>query len=126
MAHWAELNDDNYVIRVIAVSNDKPNEGYDWIMERLGGRWVQTSINTLAGEHLLGGTPLRKNFAGVGFKYNESLDMFIPPSPYPSWILNHNTGQWDPPVPRPPRRWNIWHTWDEENGVWLEEEYPGE
>lgn len=121
MAFWAEVDSSGFVLRVLEVSSDKPNEGYDWLVERLGGTWIKTCPHTFKGEHALGGTPLRKNFAGVGFNYNESLDMFVPPSPYPSWVLNTSTGSWDPPVPQPPKRWNVYVTWDEENLRWVEE-----
>lgn len=63
--------------------------------------WIQTSYNTHGGVHTLGNTPRRKNFAGIGYSYDAARDMFIPPRPYLSWVLNENTGQWDCPVPRP-------------------------
>ena len=63
--------------------------------------WIQTSYNTYGGKHKLGGTPLRKNFAGVGSIYNEALDAFIPPKPYPSWVLDTETCLWNPPIPKP-------------------------
>ena len=63
--------------------------------------WVQTSYNTLGGKHNLGGTPLRKNYAGTGFTYDITRDAFIPPQDFPSWKLNETTCLWDPPIPRP-------------------------
>ena len=63
--------------------------------------WVQTSYNTLGGKHNLGGTPLRKNYAGTGFTYDQIRDAFIPPQDFPSWTLNETTCLWDPPIPRP-------------------------
>jgi hypothetical protein len=81
MAHWAELDDNNIVIRVTVGSNNDPDEGYQWLIDNLGGRWVKTSYNTFGGKHLLGGTPLRKNYAGPGFFYDEEKDAFIPPKP---------------------------------------------
>jgi hypothetical protein len=81
----------------------------DWI-DTQEGQWVQTSYNTLLGVHRLGGTPLRKNFAGIGFIYDEIRDAFIPPKRYPSWILDEETCQWKAPKPWPDEtkayRWN--------------------
>ena len=72
--------------------------------------WVQTSYNTLGGKHNLGGTPLRKNYAGLGFTYDVTRDAFIPPQNFPSWTLNETTCLWDPPIPKPTDgkfyRWN--------------------
>jgi hypothetical protein len=63
--------------------------------------WVQTSYNTSGGVHQLGGEPLRKNYAGIGYRYDTERDAFIPPTPYPSWRLNEDTCLWDPPIPYP-------------------------
>lgn len=91
MSHFAELDESNYVLRVLVGDNEAPNEGYDWFVETFGGRWVQTSYNR----------NFRKNFASVGFRYDESLDAFIPPKPYESWTLNEETANWDAPVAYP-------------------------
>lgn len=113
MSHWAEIDNDNVVVRVLSCDNDDPagDEGHSYLINTFGGRWIQTSYNTLAGEHLLGGTPLRKNFAGIGMVYDEDLDAFVWPKPFESWTLDINTGHWVPPVPLPPldginRKWN--------------------
>lgn len=92
MAHWAELDNENIVVRVVVGDNNDPagDEGYSWIMRNLGGRWVQTSYNA----------NFRKNYATVGGKYDETLDAFIPPQPYPSWILDGEC-RWMPPVEAP-------------------------
>ena len=105
MAHWAEIDENNIVVRVLITDNNDPNndEGYQWLVDNLGGRWIKTSYNTLAGVHLLGGVPLRKNYAAVGGIYDEILDAFIPPKPVPIenvsytiiWELNENTCQWE-------------------------------
>lgn len=118
MAHFAEIDKNNKVIRVLCINNLKPNEGYDWLVDRLGGTWIKTSYNTFGGEHKLGGTPLRKNFAGVGFTYDPDRDAFIPPSPYPSWILEEESCQWKPPTPYPSG--NKAYEWDEESVSWVE------
>lgn len=89
MAHWAELDNDNIVIRVLVGDNEDPNgdEGYRWLVDNLGGRWVKTSYN---------GT-IRKHYAGIGYTYREDLDAFIPPQPEPGWILDHDTCTWYEP-----------------------------
>ena len=119
MAHFAEFDDNNIVLRVIVVSNDDaPDEaaGIEFCRGLLGGNWKQTSYNTQAGVHTSGGTPLRKNYAGVGYCYDEVRDAFIPPSPFPSWIVNDDRGIYEAPVPRPTGADYIWNeitqTWD--------------
>lgn len=79
MAHWAELDENNVVLRVLVTNNDEPDEGYQWLVNNLGGRWLKTSYNTFAGKHKMNGTPFRKNYAGIGFTYDEQRDAFIPP-----------------------------------------------
>jgi hypothetical protein len=99
MAHWAEIDNNNIVLRVFVGNNDEPDEGYEWLINNLGGRWIKTSYNTYAGVHKLGGTPFRKNYAGIGYTYDEQRDAFIPPKPEGNqWILNENTCQWDDPT----------------------------
>lgn len=104
MAHWAQIDENNKVIQVSVGSNDDPDEGYQWLMDNIGGRWIQTSYNTHAGIHATGGTPLRKNFAGVGYTYDEIKDAFIPPKPEVfttpagktiDWELNEDTCLWE-------------------------------
>ena len=86
MAHWAELDENNIVLRVTVGSNDEPDEGYSWLIENLGGRWVQTSYNG----------NIRKNFAGIGFTYDPLRDAFIPPKPAEGeWVLDDETCQWE-------------------------------
>ena len=80
------------------------------------GRWVQTSYNTYGGVHKLGGTPLRKNFAGVGYTYDSMKDAFIPPKPFNSWTLNETTCLWEAPVARPED--DNRYTWNETNQTW--------
>jgi hypothetical protein len=101
MAHFAKINENNVVEEVIVVHNDDaPNEitGLSFIASiGLEGNWKQTSYNTEEGKHLLGGIPLRKNFAGVGFTYDEAKDAFIPPKPHETSILNEETCRWQTP-----------------------------
>ena len=107
MAHWAELDDNNIVLRVTVGSNDDPDEGYQWLIDNLGGRWIKTSYNAT----------IRKNFAGIGYTYDDQRDAFIPPKPFPSWILNEDTCQWESPVPYPTD--GDVHTWDEATRNWV-------
>lgn len=106
MAHWAELDDNNVVLRVTVGNNAEPDEGYQWLIDNLGGRWVKTSYN---------GT-IRKNFAGIGYTYDETRDAFIPPKVFPSWILNEETCLWEAPVPYPAD--GGFYIWDEETTSW--------
>lgn len=100
MAHWAEIDENNIVLRVTVGNNDEPDEGYQWLIDNLGGTWVKTSYNTQAGKHLLGGTPFRKNYAGIGYTYDKTKDAFIPPKPEgDNWILNETTCCWENSFP---------------------------
>jgi hypothetical protein len=109
MAHWAELDDDNVVLRVTVGDNNDPNgdEGYQWLIDNLGGTWVKTSYNST----------IRKNFAGIGFTYDETLDAFIPPKPFASWILNEESCLWEAPTPYPSEGD---YYWDETTQTWIE------
>lgn len=118
MAHWAELNDDNVVLRVTVGSNEEPDEGYQWLVDNLGGRWVKTSFNTLGGVHLTGGTPFRKNYAGIGYTYDEEKDAFIPPKPSNHMVLNEETCLWEYPFPAPTDGKD--YIWDDTFGEWVE------
>jgi len=96
MAHWAEINENNLVLRVLVGSNDDVDEGYQWLIDNLGGTWIKTSYNTQGGVHKLGGTPLRKNYAGIGYTYDLERDAFIPPKPEEGdWILNEENCLWE-------------------------------
>jgi hypothetical protein len=110
MAHFAELDENNVVLRVLVTDNNDPNgdEGYQWLVDNLGGTWVQTSYNG----------NFRNRFAGMGFTYDPERDAFIQPKPFDSWILNNETLEWDSPIPKPEGP----HTWDEESLSWLEVE----
>jgi hypothetical protein len=118
MAHFAELDQNNLVLRVLVTDNNAPNEGLNWLMKNFGGTWVKTSYNTSGGQHASGGTPLRKNFAGVGYTYDTSRDAFIPPKPFDSWVLNEETCLWEAPVPYPTD--GAGYYWDEETISWAE------
>jgi len=114
MAHFAKLNNKNVVIEVHVVSNDiatSEQAGIDFLNKLHNTKsyeWKQTSYNSRGGVHLLGGTPLRKNYAGIGYVYNAEKDVFIPPQPtdsagnvHHSWKLNETTWNYDPPYPYP-------------------------
>jgi len=125
MAHFAELNSFLKVVRVVVVDDEDTKEkdgietesvGAKYLSGAFGGTWVQTSYNTVNGIHQLGGVPFRKNYAGVGFKYDQIRDAFIPPSPFPSWTLDEATCLWEAPTPRPDGD----YIWNEETQVWDE------
>ena len=103
MAHFAKLGIGNKVVKVEVVSNDvatTEQAGVDFLNNLYGTNdvWKQTSYNTRGGIHKLDGTPFRKNFAGIGYKYDQTRDAFIPPKPYESWTLNEDTCNWESPV----------------------------
>lgn len=122
MAHWAEIDENNLVTRVLVGNNNDSNEGYDWLIENLGGTWVKTSYNTHGGVHNGGGTPLRKNYAGIGYTYDADRDAFIPPQPFESWVLNEDTCLWEAPVEYPSD--GKIYIWDEDATNWAEVEEP--
>jgi len=111
MAHFSQLDENNFVIQVLVVSDDQEHRGEEFLSVDLGlgGRWVQTSYNTRGGQHLYGGTPFRKNFGSIGYEYREDLDAFIAPKPYESWVLDEDTCQWIAPVAMPIEGKYIWN-----------------
>lgn len=116
MTHFAKLDENNivtFVTRGRAEDDGLENE----LSARTGDVYKQTSYNTRGGIHTLGGTPFRKNFAGIGYTYDEIRDAFIPPKPFLSWTLDEETCLWEPPVPRPTDN-GSW-TWDENNLEWV-------
>ena len=106
MASFAKLGKGNIVEKVVAVSNDiatTEQAGVDFLNNLYNTRdvWKQTSYNTKAGVHLLGGTPFRKNHAGIGFTYDQERDAFIAPRPFDSWTINETTCEWEAPIAEP-------------------------
>lgn len=97
MSHWAQLNEENLVTQILVCDNNDPNgdEGYQWLIDTFGGTWVQTSYNTHGGVHLSGGTPLRKNYAGINYLYDADRDAFIPPKPEGDFVLNETSCLWE-------------------------------
>ena len=120
MAHFAEIDENNIVTRVLVVSDDQEDRGHEFLSNDLGlgGTWLKTSYNTIAGEHKNGGTPFRKNYAGIGFTYDKNRDAFIPPKPFNSWKLNEDTCIWEAPVAMPTD--DKMYTWDEDTTSWKE------
>tara|TARA_R110000823_G_scaffold98121_1_gene212715 strand:+ start:198 stop:566 length:369 start_codon:yes stop_codon:yes gene_type:complete len=121
MSHFAEINSENIVTRVIAAEQDFINKG------KVGdsNNWVQTSYNTRGGIHYApnskepdDGIALRKNYAGIGFTYDSVRDAFIPPKPYPSWTLVESSCLWEAPVAYPDD--DKMYTWDEDATNWVE------
>jgi len=116
MAHFAELDENNTVKQVIVVHNNElldngvesEAKGIEFCQSLFGGEWVQTSYNG----------NIRKNYAGIGFTYDEDMDAFIPPKFFDSWILNEETCLWEAPIPRPNDGKNYY--WNEENISWEE------
>ena len=118
MAHFAELGMDNVVLRVVVVHNnelldengvEQEQLGINFCQNLFGGTWIQTSYNS----------NFRRNFAGKGYTYSSTDDVFIPPKPFNSWTLNSNF-EWEPPTPRPQTGFHIWNentqSWDPEEG----------
>lgn len=121
MAHFAEIDDNNVVTRVIVVANKDTadangNEvesiGVAFCQRLLGGNWVQTSYHG----------NIRKNYAGIGYTYDAAIDAFVPPQPFPSWVLNPDTAQWEAPVPMPDD--GKMYSWDEATQSWVEVQAP--
>jgi hypothetical protein len=110
MSHWAELDKNNVVIRVVVGDNDDPNgdEGYQWLVDNLGGTWVKTSYN---------GT-IRKHFAGQNFTFDEARDAFIPPKLFDSWTLDEEKCIWVAPKPYPDAEEGEVYYWNEDDKKW--------
>lgn len=113
MAHFAKVVD-GVVTQVIVAEP----EFFQTFVDSSPGEWIQTSYNTYGGEHKLGGTPLRKNYAGIGFTYDRVKDAFIPPKPFASWVLNEDTCLWNAPVAMPTD--GKLYKWDEATTNWVE------
>lgn len=120
MAHYAFLDENNIVTEVI-VGKDEGDEGCDWEQwygEFRGQTCKRTSYNTIAGVHTNGGIPFRKNYAGIGYTYDAARDAFIPVKPYPSWVLDDNTCQWQAPITMPQD--GKMYAWNEGSISWIE------
>jgi len=118
MAHFAEIDEHNIVLRVLVVHNDDEQRGQEFLADDLGlgGTWIQTSYNTHANTHSLGGTPLHMNYASTGYSWDGTG--FAEPQPYGSWTLDENY-VWQPPVP-----YIDGHQWDEDTLSWVKPDSP--
>lgn len=105
MSHWAEIDENSVVLRVLVGDNAEADEG-EAFMKSLGGTWVKTSYNG----------NIRKNYAGIGFTYDAERDAFIAPKPFDSWILDEDTCKWEAPTPYPTD--GVVYTWDESITDW--------
>jgi len=126
MASFAKIGLNGKVIEVQSVVNEVLHDsngieqesiGIDFLTKLTGWAiWKQTSYNTSGGVHSLGGTPFRKNHAGIGYTYDEDRNAFIPPKPFNSWLLDENTCRWNAPIPYPQD--NNKYNWNEQNQSW--------
>ena len=116
MSHFAKLDNNNVVI-FVTVGRQEDDGREAELCARTGDKYVQTSYNTSGGVHRLDGIPLRKNYAGIGYTYDLGRDAFIPPTPYPSWLLNETTCLWQSPVPMPEDGER--YRWDEATTSWV-------
>ena len=107
MAHFAEIDSTNTVLRVIVVADEHEANGAEWCHNLLGGTWIQTSFNN----------NIRKQYAGIGYTYDAVADVFIAPQPFPSWSLDENY-DWQAPIDYPAD--GKFYSWDEANQVWVE------
>ena len=116
MAHFVEIDENNIVLRVLVVDNEQEHRGQEFLAEDLGlgGRWIQTSYHG----------NFRKMFAGIGYTYNEELDIFLPLKPYKSWVLNKELEQWEPTIGMPIYEEGKTYLWNEETQVWDMEDLP--
>jgi hypothetical protein len=115
MAHFAQIDENNIVTRVLVIDQETINTG------AFGdpATWIQTSYNTRGGVHILGGTPLRKNYAGVGYIYDSTRDAFMTPKPFDSWVLDEDTCIWQAPIPMPDDGKRYF--WNEADQIWIED-----
>jgi hypothetical protein len=109
MAHFAEIDSTNTVIRVVVVADENETNGTDWCNDLFGGTWIQTSYNNR----------IRKQFAGIGYTYDADADVFVAPQPFQSWSLDADY-DWQPPTPMPDGRW----IWNEDDLTWVENPFP--
>jgi hypothetical protein len=117
VSHWAEIDETGLVIQVLVGDNNDPNgdEGYQWLIDNLGGVWIQTSYNATT-------NGFRKNYAGIGFTYDPINDWFFSPKPFESWTLDSNA-KWQAPVPMPVEEGKFF-TWNEATLSWDEVALP--
>jgi hypothetical protein len=129
MSHFALINENGIVQNITVGNNNEPDEGYQWLIDNLGGTWIKTSFNTRGGVHYNPETgqpsadqskALRKNYAIIGGTYDSVRDAFIAPKPYPSWTLDEQKCIWESPIPYPPIDPTKTYYWNEQEQVWKE------
>jgi len=120
MSHFAKL-DENKIVTFVTVGRQEDDGLEAELSERTGDVYKQTSYNTSGGVHSLGGTPFRKNYAGIGYTYDAERDAFISPKPYDSWLLVEETAQWEAPVAYPDD--GLMYSWNEELIDWEATEF---
>ena len=136
MAHYAKMTSDGVTVLTVHVVRDEDttdNDGNETearglnFLRKIHGwdYWRKTSYNTHGNVHKLGGTPYRKNYAGIGFTYDAARDAFIKPQPYPSWVLDETTCLWKAPTPRPAPNDDYPYEWDEDNTQWVQVDQTG-
>lgn len=113
MGHFAKVVDGKVTQVIVA-----EKEFFDTFVDTSPGQWLRTSYNTIGNQHTQGGTPLRGNYAGIGYTYDAQNDVFYAPQPFPSWILNQSTWTWDAPTPMPTD--GKMYQWDEATTSWTE------
>jgi hypothetical protein len=113
MSHFAKVV--NGIVTQVIVAE---SEFFQTFVDSSPGEWIQTSYNTYGGQHKNGGTPLRKNYAGIGYTYDSTRDAFIPPQPYSSWLMSEETCLWSAPTPMPTDGKS--YEWDETTLAWVE------
>ena len=118
MSHFAKIDENNIVTQVIVIEQDVVDTG----LFGDPNSWIQTSYNTHGGVHTQGGTPLRKNYAGIGYTYDSTRDAFIPPKPFNSWVLNESTCLYEAPTPMPTD--DKIYSWNEDTTSWIEITIP--
>lgn len=129
MAHFAKLNPETNEVVFVTVGRQEDDGKEAELSARTGDIYKQTSYNTFGGVHYTDGEPsadqtkaLRKNYAGIGYTYDEERDAFIPPKPFESWVLNEETCLWEAPIPYPGD--GLVYSWDEAQGDWVEIQEP--
>ena len=127
MAHFVKIDNSNVVLQVIVVDDKDTQDGNGdeveaigakYLADGFGGTWKKTSYNTIANTHRLGGTPFRKNYAGIGHIYDATRDAFYAPKPYDSWTLNEDTCHWEAPTAMPDD--GKLYDWNEGTSSWDE------
>jgi hypothetical protein len=113
MSHFAKVTDGKVTQVIVA-----EKEFFDTYVDSTPGEWIQTSYNTQGGKHTQGGTPLRGNYAGIGYTYDRTNDVFYAPQPFASWVLNNTSWTWEAPVAMPTD--DKRYTWDEATTSWVE------